>query len=169
MKAARVRSSGPALRLRPWTVKQAKPFVFQVHRRLKKIQGALWAVSVRDGQRVVGCAVVGHAAPELAEDDATLAVLRVAVLDGYPNACSMLYGACSRAVRAMGADNLVTYTHLDEHGVSLKAAGWIEGGETDGGEWDRPSRQRPLAIDPLPKRRWWAPWSARAKNSGGRR
>jgi len=61
----------------------------------------------------------------------------------------------------MGADNLVTYTHLAEHGTSLRASGWVEGGETDGGEHDRPSRQRALAIDPLPKRRWWAPWSAR--------
>ena len=71
----------------------------------------------------------------------------------------MLYGACSRAARAMGATGLVTYTHLDEHGASLKASNWIYGGNTDGGEHSRPSRPRALAIDPLPKRRWWAPWS----------
>lgn len=154
-----------SLRLRPWTVKQALPFVRRVHRRLKRVQGALWAVSVRLGDDVVGCAVVGHPARELMHDDATLAVLRVAVLEGHRNACSMLYGACSRAARAMGADNLVTYTHADEHGASLKASGWIEGGLTDGGEWGRDARQRPLAIDPLPKRRWWAPWSARVSRT----
>lgn len=151
------------LRLRPWTVKQAKPFIRRVHRKLKRVQGGLWAVSVRLGASVIGCAVVGHPARELMEDDATLAVLRVAAIEGYPNACSMLYGACSRAARAMGADNLVTYTHAVEHGASLKAAGWIFGGMTDGGEHDREGRQRPLAIDPLPKRRWWAPWSKRAR------
>lgn len=152
-----------ALRLRPWTVKKALPFVRRVHRRLPRVQGALWAVSARLGASVIGCAVVGHPARELMEDDATLAVLRVAVIEGHPNACSMLYGACARAARAMGADNLVTYTHLDEHGGSLKAAGWVQGGLTDGGEWDRDSRQRSLAVDPLPKRRWWAPWSERAR------
>lgn len=152
-----------SLRLRPWTVKQALPFVRRVHRRLRKVQGALWAVSVRVGDDVVGCALVGHPARAQMEDHAVLAVLRVAVIEGHPNACSMLYGACSRAVKAMGADDLVTYTHLDEQGASLKAAGWIEGGETDGGEWSRDSRQRELAIDSDPKRRWFAPWGKRAQ------
>jgi len=160
-----------SLRLRPWTVKAALPFVRRVHRRLPRVQGALWVVSVREGSDVVGCALVGHPARTLAADHETLAVLRVAVIGAedpddpprYPNACSMLYGACSRAVRAMGADNLVTYTHGDEHGTSLRAAGWIDGGLTNGGEHSRQMRLRLPAADPLPKRRWWAPWSLRAK------
>lgn len=57
---------------------------------------------------------------------------------------------------------MVTYTHCDESGVSLKAAGWIDGGLTDGGEWDRPSRPRLPGVDSEPKRRWWTRWSARA-------
>lgn len=152
------------IRERDSTVKQALPFVRRVHRRLPKCQGAMWAVGVSTDQ-LVGVAVVGHPARELMEDN-TLGVLRVAVIPGNPNACSMLYGACSRAAKAMGADNLVTYTHLDEYGASLKASNWIEGGETDGGEWIRPNqpqRQNSLAIDPLPKRRWWAPWSKRVQ------
>lgn len=151
------------LYLRPWSVKAALPFVARVHRRLPKVQGAMWAVSVRKLGEVVGVALVGHPARLLAEDDATLGVLRVAVLEGNQNACSMLYGACSRAARAMGADDCVTYTHGDEPGTSLKAAGWIDGGLTRGGEHDRPSRQRELAIDATPKRRWWAPWGKRAQ------
>lgn len=150
------------LRVKPWTLKQALPFVRRVHRRLPRVQGGMWAVRVVDEtERVVGCAIVGFPARELMDDD-VLAVLRVAVLEGHPNACSMLYGACSRAARGMGARSLVTYTHLDEHGSSLKASNWIEGGQTAGGEHSRPSRLRLPAIDPLPKRRWWAPWSERA-------
>jgi len=157
------------LRLRICTVKAALPFVRRVHRRLPKVQGAMWATSVWAGGEMVGVALVGHPARKLAAD--TLAVLRVAVETppsdedkpkGYANACSMLYGACSRAARALGADNLVTYTHEDEDGTSLKAAGWIDGGLTDGGEWDRVGRPRQLALDPEQKRRWWAPWSVRA-------
>jgi hypothetical protein len=148
-------------------VKQAVPFCRLVHRRLKKVQGAMWAVSVRrhdgtvDDGSIVGVALVG--APARVWNGDVLTVLRVAVIEGNRNACSMLYGACSRAAKAMGARSLVTYTHDDESGISLKAAGWIDGGLTDGGEWDRDERQRPLAIDPKPKRRWWAPWSERAK------
>lgn len=148
------------LTLKPITVKAALPFVRQVHRRLPRVQGAMWAVSVRDLGGVVGVALVGN--PSRVWNGDTLAVLRVAVIEGYPNACSMLYGACSRAAKAMGAGSLVTYTHGDEHGVSLRAAGWIDDGLTGGGEHDRPSRPRKAAVDALPKRRWWAPWSARA-------
>ena len=83
--------AGVKLRVKPWTVKQALPFVRRVHRRLKRVQGGLWAVRVVDERDdVVGCAIVGHAARELMGDD-VLAVLRVTVLEGYANACSMLY------------------------------------------------------------------------------
>jgi hypothetical protein len=151
-----------ALRLRICTVKRALPFVRQVHRRLPRVQGAMWATSVWTQSEMVGVALVGWPARELMTDD-TLAVLRCAVVEGHKNGCSMLYGACSRMARAAGAENLVTYTHLDEEGVSLKAAGWIYGGTTDGGEHSRPSRRRAVAVDPLPKHRWWAPWSKRAE------
>lgn len=123
----------------------------------------MWAISVEHDGALIGVALVGHPARLLNED--TLAVLRVAVQEGHPNACSMLYGACSRAARAMGAQNLVTYTHEDEHGTSLKASNWIDDGLTTGGEHSRPSRLRAKAVDALPKRRWWAPWSERLKTT----
>jgi len=151
------------LRLRPWSVKKAVPFVSGVHRRLPKVQGAMWAISVKHEDKVVGVALVGHPARVWMDDYATLAVLRVAVLEGYPNACSMLYGACSRAAKAMGCENLVTYTHHDEHGASLKASNWVDMGLTGGGECSRPSRAREPAVDPFPKRRWLAPWSKKIK------
>jgi len=151
--------------LRPWTVKQALPWVASVHRRLPRVQGGMWSVRVLglDGE-TVGAALVGHAARALGTD--TLSVLRVAVLPGLAPAgrhaapvCSMLYGACSRAARAMGATRLVTYTHRDEPGVTLRAAGWLCDGLTTGVEHSRPSRPRRPAVDPSPKWRWWAPWS----------
>lgn len=148
-----------ALEVRPWTVKAALPFVAKVHRRLPKVQGAMWAVSLRSCGDVVGVALVGWPARALNED--TLAVLRVAVIKDTRNGCSMLYGACAKAGRAMGALNMVTYTHQDEPGTSLRAAGWVDGGLTDGGEWGRETRPRLPGLDPEPKRRWWAPWSAR--------
>lgn len=146
------------MELRPISVKQALPFVRRIHRRLPKVQGAMWAVSVREGESVVGVALVGF--PARVWNDSALCVLRVAVEEGRRNGCSMLYGACSRAGKAMGARNMVTYTQGDERGTSLKAAGWIDGGFTEGGEWDREERPRLPGIDSDPKRRWWAPWSA---------
>ena len=159
--ARRRGAEGPVI-VRPWTIKAAKDYNFATHRRLPSVHGGLWAIRLLDGNEVVGGAIVGHPARTLMFDD-VLAVLRVAVEPGHSNGCSMLYGACSRAAQAMGAEDLVTYLHLDEHGASLKASNWVYGGNTDGGEWGRPSRPRGLAIDPLPKKRWWAPWGVRAK------
>lgn len=153
------------LRLRPWTVKRADAlaFVRDVHRRLPKVQGAMWCVSVRDGAEIVGVALVGWPSRVQTSDEVDhLRVLRVAVKEGYKNACSMLYSACWRAARAMGASSMDTFTHLDEPGTSLKAAGWIEDGTTDGGEYDRKSRRRAPQVDAAPKRRWWAPGSEKA-------
>ena len=145
------------MRLRPITVTAALPFVARVHRRLPRVQGAMW-VWAGEPADLVGVALVGRPARTLTE---TLCLSRVAVIEGNPNASSMLYGSCSRAARAMGAGSLFTYTHADEPGTSLRAAGWIDGGLTDGGEWSRLSRPRQAALYPEPKRRWWAPWSER--------
>lgn len=156
----------PALRLRPWRVRrfEALAFVAQVHRRLPKVQGAMWCVSVREGDDIVGVALVGWPSQEQTSDEMDmLRVLRVAVKPGYQNACSMLYGAAWRAARAMGVTSMDTHTHLDEPGTSLVASGWTDGGLTDGGEHARKSRPRKAAVDPRPKRRWWAPGSLRAR------
>ena len=167
-------SRDPRLRLRPWTVKRADAleFVREVHRRQPKVQGAMWCVSVRRGSEIVGVALVGMPPrTQTTVELDTLSVLRVAVKDDRDpdnekiklnlHACSMLYGACWKAARAMGATSMSTFTHLDEDGKSLIAAGWTDGGLTEGGEWDRPSRRRTKAVDPRPKVRWWAPGSLR--------
>ena len=57
----------------------------RVHRRLPRVQGAMIAISVRKSADIVGCALIGHPARGWMQDHATLAVLRVAVLDGYPH------------------------------------------------------------------------------------
>lgn len=151
--------------MRPWTVKRAAAleFVRQVHRRLPAVQGAMWCVSVRRGDEIVGVALVGWPSQEQTTDEMDhLRVLRVAVKEGNPNACSMLYGAAWRAARAMGVTSMDTHTHADEYSASVRAAGWVYGGMTSGGEHSRATRPRKAAIDPRPKHRWWAPGSLKA-------
>jgi hypothetical protein len=155
-----------SLSIRPCTIRSALAWVGETHRRLPRLQGGMWAVQVLDDGERIGVAIVGHPARLLAERG-HLCVLRVAVTEGHPNACSILYGACARAARAMGAADLVTYTHLDELGTSLRASGWIDAGLTSGGEHDRPSRRRLPAIDALPKRRWVVPWGETARSVKG--
>lgn len=154
------------LRVRPVTVKAATlRFVNNTHRRLPKVQGAMWGVSVWSGSAMVGVALIGWPSRTQTNPELThLRVLRCAVQEGYPNACSMLYASAWRAARALGCESMDTHTHMDEPGTSLRAAGWVFAGLTDGGEHSRTSRPRAPAIDPRPKQRWFAPGSLALKS-----
>lgn len=148
----------------PCTVKRALSFCAEVHRRRPYCPGAMWAIAAWREAVLVGVAIVGRPC-RLLDDGRTLVVTRLAVLpgdaaaSGHKGVCSMLYGAAARAAKAMGAQALYTYTDLDESGVSLRAAGWLEDGLTSGGEWTRPSRPRAKAVSSDPKRRWRTQWS----------
>jgi hypothetical protein len=146
--------------VRPVPVAPAKAHVLRTHRRLPRVAGAMWGIGCYDGPDLVGVAVVGRPNARVWQQPGRLQVLRLAVEEGRPNACSMLYGACARAARAMGTIDLWTYTHEDEPGTSLRAAGWIrDDRSTRGGEHGRQLRPRET-LDARPKWRWWAPWSA---------
>lgn len=141
------------MRVWPCTVKEARKIVRQWHRHLPNIQGGLFAVQcVGDDGACLGVAVAGNPARSW-QGAGRLVISRVAT-DGAENACSMLYGAIARAAKALGYREVWTYTLPDEPGTSLRAAGFIDMGLSDGGEWDRPSRIRKPAIKPEPKRRW---------------
>lgn len=150
-----------------YPVKYARAWVQSVHRRIPALTGAMWCIGLWDGDEMRGLAVVARPSARTQDVAArqrigTVEVVRVAVVEGTPNGCSMLYGACARAGKAMGLDNMKTSIHLDEPGTSLVAAGWIKDPEpTEGGEWSRPSRARAKALDSAPKWVWWAPWSAK--------
>jgi hypothetical protein len=150
------------LTVKPCSIRAAVKWNERVHRKLKRIQGGMWAIQVCADGEMVGVAIVGNPARSW-QGTGVLSILRVAVLEGHRNACSKLYGACSRAARAMGATDLVTYTHEDEPGTSLRAAGFVFGGMTNGGEWGRRDRPRQKQLYPEPKKRWFAPWGERAK------
>ena len=90
-------------------------------------------------------------------DDGWTAEVSRCCTDGTRNACSILYAAAWRAVRALGYRKLITYTLPEEGGASLRAAGWKCIGETGGGTWNRAARPR---VDTYPlqvKLRWEAP------------
>jgi len=141
-----------SLDLVPCTMKDAMEFVAQHHRHHRKPAGGLFAVGVADGADLVGVAIVGRPIARMLMDGWTAEVIRVCVLEGHRNACSMLYGACWRAARALGWRKLVTYTLPEEGGASLRAAGWRCLGEAGGGKWSRANRPR---VDDHPTQVKW--------------
>lgn len=142
------------MRIADCTVSEARRIVKQWHRHLPGIQGGLFAVKiVDDSGNVLGCAVAGNP-PRVWQGTGRLVISRVAVAEGTPNGCSMLYGALVRAARALGWREVWTYTLPEEPGTSLRAAGFRDMGLTAGGEHSRVKRPRRPAVRPEPKRRW---------------
>ncbi len=130
------------LTLRPVGLTEARTFVGQVHRHNLPPKFGTFAVGAeRDGE-LIGVAIVGRPVARALDDGFTAEVSRLAT-DGTPNACSMLYGACSRAAKALGYRRLITYTLQSESGISLRASGWtLDDTLAARPSWDCPSRPR---------------------------
>jgi len=113
------------LSLRPTTITDARRYVGEVHRHNLPPRGGLFAVGVECAGKLVGVAVTGRPTAHPLQDGRTVEVTRCAT-DGTRNACSMLYGASTRAAEALGYRLAYTYTldNDDEDGASLKASGW---------------------------------------------
>ena len=128
------------LLLVPVTQLEAKAFVFGHHRHNRPPVGSVCQVGVEVDGVLVGVAIAGHPVARGLMDGFTLEVTRTCT-DGTANANSMLYGALSRAAKALGYRRLVTYTLESESGVSLRASCWsLDGVVAAGRSWATVSR-----------------------------
>lgn len=138
----------------PCSIKAANTYVAEHHRHHKPVHGALWAVRcVDDNGNTVGVAIVGRPVSRMLDDGHTAEIVRVAT-NGERNACSLLYGACRRAAKALGYASIVTYILDSEPGDSLRGAGFLNEGLAGGGDWSRPSRKRTTEAPRVKKQRW---------------
>ena len=125
----------------PVTREIAMSYVDNYHRHLGKPTGTIFQVgcAIQESNTLCGVAIVGNPVARLINDGWTLEVNRCCT-DGTRNATSMLYGACWRVAKALGYRRLITYTHIDESGESLKGAGWKIVGEVKPQTWHREKR-----------------------------
>jgi hypothetical protein len=120
---------------------EANAFVKEHHRHHKPVVGHLFSIGAAKDGKIVGVAIVGRPVARMRDDGETAEVTRLCT-DGTRNACSFLYGACSRAAFALGFKRIGTYILASEPGTSLTGAGWRMVGETSGGSWSRGDRPR---------------------------
>ena len=137
----------------PIKLSEANAFVKRYHRHHKPTVGHICSVAVAEGDKVVGVAIVGRPVARRLDNGLRAEVLRCCT-DGTKNACSMLYAAAWRAVRALGYKEIGTYILDTEPGTSLKAAGWKCLGKCGGGSWDCKSRPRVNKHPEQLKIRW---------------
>lgn len=147
--------------LMPVTLREANEFVASFHRHNGRTNrdGGKWAVACgTEKLGLVGVAIVGNPLSATLMDGWTAEVTRLCTRPEAPkNACSMLYGACWRAWRAMGGKRLITYTLTTESGASLRGAGWRVVAEVKPGGWNRPNIGRIRDWQPIygqQKLRW---------------
>ena len=142
-----------SLQLTPITQREAFAFVQEHHRHHRPPRGSILQVAVSRDENIVGVAIVGRPVSRMLQDGWTAEVIRVAT-DGSRNACSKLYGAAWRAVRALGYKRLITYTLPEEGGASLRGAGFTLVGSAGGGSWSRQDRPRVDLHPTQVKFRW---------------
>ncbi len=142
--------------LRPISLRDARAVVADWHRHHDAPQGGKFALSAEQDGVLCGVAIVGRPVSRALDDGVTAEVIRVAT-DGTRNACSFLYGAAKRAAQAMGYRKVITYTLIEESGVSLRGAGWKNDGISEGGAWRCPTRPHAKDSHPLQQKiRWMA-------------
>lgn len=144
-----------SLVLVPLTLREANAFVLQHHRTHGLVRGCLFcigAVEVGD-EAICAVAIVGRPVARRADNGWTAEVTRMCS-DGTDNVCSFLYAAAWRAAKAMGYTKLITYTQTFERGGSLRGAGWVVVGASQGGSWSRTSRPR-VDLHPMQEKLRW--------------
>ena len=121
-----------SLEIRPCDMNTARAFIREHHRHNKPPCGHKFSIACYDGDRLCGVAMVGQPVARLLDDKETVEITRNCT-DGTYNACSMLYGACVRAARALGYKKIITYTLESAPGTSLKASGFRIASQKCGG------------------------------------
>ncbi len=136
----------------PCTLKEAEPYVRDVHRHSVPRGTGKFAIAAEVGGERVGVAIAGRPSARHLDDGITVEVLRVCT-DGTRNACSFLYGRVHRIARVMGYRKAITYTLATEPGSSVMAAGYTLVARVKPDDARRPTRQR-AARDAVERLRW---------------
>lgn len=140
------------MEIRPITFREASNYIKEHHRHHGPTVGCQFCVGLYDGERLCGVAVCGRPVSRILDNGLVCEINRLCT-DGTPNACSMLYGACSRIAKEMGYQKIITYILESENGASLKASNFICEGIAGGIKWNG-VRDRGQNIPHEMKTRW---------------
>jgi hypothetical protein len=130
------------MKFKPINLKTANKFVLINHRHNKPSVGDKFRVGLFKDDKLIGIGQAGRPVARMLDDGKTVEIIRVCVLDGYKNACSMIYARLAKIARLMGYEKIITYTLDKESGSSLKALGAKQECFVVGRQWSRPKRPR---------------------------
>jgi hypothetical protein len=141
--------------VRPISLKAWKAYVDEFHRHNDPHTGHKFSVGLYENGELIGIGVAGRPSARMLDDGMQLEITRTCT-NGTKNANSAIYGALTRAARALGYTKLITYTQAEESGASLRAVGWRVAAELPPRSgWSCKSRPRKKKrSDGKPRTRW---------------
>lgn len=145
--------------LQPVTFRAAAAFVRRFHAHCGAPAGWRFGSAVWNGRTMLGVVMVGRPVARGFNDRDMVEVNRLCIRRDVPaslrwNACSKLYGWAAAEAERRGYTRIITYTHDDEPGVSLRAAGWQQEAQIRGRSWNTRCRARTDRAAPVDKVRW---------------
>ncbi len=141
------------MKIIPLTLAQANQLVATLHRHHKPVVGHRFSIGAKQGDLLVGAAIIGRPVARLTDQGSIAEVTRL-VTNGAKNACSFLYSASARVAREMGFESIQTFILESETGVTLKAAGWEFVCKTAGGQGWQSRKGRRTDQPTEPKAKW---------------
>ena len=139
--------------IKPISLREANEFVNNFHRHHGGTVGHKFSIGLYNNEKLVGVAICGRPVSRHL-DNGTICEINRLCTDGTKNACSMLYGACSRIAKDMGYKKIITYILKSENGASLKASNFRCEDENCGGTHWTGERNRGQDIPCELKQRW---------------
>lgn len=143
---------------RPICFRDACAYVNYLHRHNVAPQGHKFSIELTSLGYRVGVLIASEPKARHLNDGFTLELNRCCADERYHNVCSALNGKAVRMGKEMGYTRFISYTLLNESGVSLRAAGFKEDGIVKGRKegWSSKSRPRkiPERYPVCDKRRW---------------
>ncbi|WP_395606307.1 XF1762 family protein [Bacillus velezensis] len=130
------------LETRPITLKDACQFVDQNHRHHIGPQGHKFSIGLYDGDIIIGVIIAGRPVSRHQDNGITLEVTRCCVKEAYKNGISKLYAAVCKIAKVMGYKKVITYTLIEEPGVSMRSVNFLKVRTSSGGSWSSENRQR---------------------------
>lgn len=143
------------LTIKPVSLQESNEFIEQYHNTHKRIYGFKFGVGiVNEDNKLIGVATAGRPVSRHLDDGYTIEITRVCTNHSEKNMSSRLIGALSRASKALGYKKIISYTLVEEEGISFKASNFSPVHTTKAETWNRDKRKR---IDKAPigkKIRW---------------
>jgi hypothetical protein len=128
--------------IKPVTLRVANEFVKLHHRHNTSTTGHKFSISLWNDKDMIGVAIAGRPSSRYYDDGVTLEITRVCVVDGYTNACSLLYSNMRKIGLLMGYTRIITYTLQSESQITMKALGGELLHSTRALQWDTVKRRR---------------------------